>query len=398
MSTTAPGSLPEITDSTRQALTLLLRRGPMARAELARRLGLSPPALTKLTRPLVDIGLLIEVRNVGRATAGRPAMPLAINPEWGRFVGIKVTGDRLYAVLANLCGTALRTREMPLASTTVDDVCDRIVQLVNEIADGAAVTGLGVGLAGSVIRGSGDVVSSPFLGWTDIPLADRLADRCGSPVSVDNDLRALTAAQHWFGEPSSSFALITFGAGIGCGLVIKDQVITGHRGVSGAVDHLRIRDDGPLCARGHRGCLSGFATTAAIVSATRGDRAVVDLPAVATLARQGDRLARSVLADAGYAVGALIGTVCNVTGPAKVVLSGEGAELYELIDTDLRRGIAEVIHPSLAPVDLEVRELSLTDWARGAAVIAIQDHLTLRTHRPDQTGLTRPPDRISPGM
>src|SRR6478609_1307797 len=115
MSTTAPGSLPEITDSTRQALTLLLRRGPMARAELARRLGLSPPALTKLTRPLVDIGLLIEVRNVGRATAGRPAMPLAINPEWGRFVGIKVTGDRLYAVLANLCGTALRTREMPLA-------------------------------------------------------------------------------------------------------------------------------------------------------------------------------------------------------------------------------------------------------------------------------------------
>jgi len=81
-----------------------------------------------------------------------------------------------------------------------------------------------------------------------------------------------------------------------------------------------------------------------------------------------------------------------------VVLSGEGAELYELIDTDLRRGIAEVIHPSLAPVDLEVRELSLTDWARGAAVIAIQDHLTLRTHRPDQTGLTRPPDRISPGM
>src|SRR6476620_1345036 len=200
MPTTAPESLPEITDSTRQALTLLLRRGPMARAELARRLGLSPPALTKLTRPLVDIGLLIEVRNVGRATAGRPAMPLAINPEWGRFVGIKVTGDRLYAVLANLCGTALRTREMPLASTTVDDVCDRIVQLVNEIADGAAVTGLGVGLAGSVIRGSGDVVSSPFLGWTDIPLADRLADRCGSPVSVDNDLRALTAAQHWFGE------------------------------------------------------------------------------------------------------------------------------------------------------------------------------------------------------
>lgn len=380
MPTTAPDSLPEITDSTRQALTLLLRHGPMARVELARRLGLSPPALTKLTRPLIDIGVLIGVSNVGRATAGRPAVPLAINPEWGRFVGVKVTGDRLYGVLANLCGTVLQVREAPLASTAADAVSDRIVQQMNELAGGGTVTGLGVGLAGSVIRASGEVVNSPFLGWSGVGLADRLSVRCGLPVSVDNDLRALTAAQHWFGEPASSFALITFGAGIGCGLVIKDQVISGHRGASGAVNHLRIRDNGPLCARGHRGCVSGYATTAAIVSATRGDREVVDLPAVATLARHGDRLARAVLADAGYAVGCLIGTVCNVTGPAKVVLSGEGAELYDLIGSDLRRGIDEVIHPSLAPVRLDVRELSFTDWARGAAVIAIQDHLTLRTH------------------
>lgn len=379
MPPTAPESLPEITDSTRQALTLLLRHGPMARVELARRLGLSPPALTKLTRPLIDIGVLIGVTKAERATAGRPAMPLAINPEWGRFVGVKVTGDRLYGVLVNLRGTVLDVREAPLMSTATDAVCDGIIALMNELADSKAA-GLGVGLAGSVIRASGEVVNSPFLGWTDVPLADRLSGRCGLPVSVDNDLRALTAAQHWFDEPASSFALITFGAGIGCGLVIEDQVITGHRGASGAVNHLRIRDSGPLCARGHRGCVSGYATTAAIVSASRGNREVVDLPAVATLARHGDRRARAVLADAGYAVGCLIGTVCNVTGPAKVVLSGEGAELYDLIGSDLRRGIDEVIHPSLVPVHLDVRELSFTDWARGAAVIAIQDHLTLRTH------------------
>lgn len=380
MPTTAPGSLPEITESTRQALTLLLRHGPMARVELARRLGLSPPAPTKLTRPLIDIGVLIGVSSMGRATAGRPARPLAINPEWGRFVGVRVTGDRLYGVLANLCGTVLHVREAPLMSTAADIVCDGIITLMNELADGATLSGLGVGLAGSVIRASGEVINSPFLGWTDVALANRLTGRCGLPVSVDNDLRALTAAQNWFGEPSSSFALITYGAGIGCGLVIEDEVVSGHRGASGAVNHLRIRDDGPLCARGHRGCVSGYATTAAIVSATGSEREVMDLPEVATLARHGDRLARAVLADAGYAVGCLIGTVCNVTGPAKVVLSGEGAELYDLIAGDLRRGIDEIIHPSLGPVHLDVRELSFADWARGAAVIAIQDHLTLRTH------------------
>ena len=141
MPMTAPELLPEITDSTRQALTLLLRHGPMARAELAGRLGLSPPALTKLTRPLLDIGVLIEVSNVARAAAGRPARPVAINPECGRFVGVKVTGDRLDGVLANLCGAVLRVRAAPLGLTDSDAVSESIVALVNEIADGAAVTG-----------------------------------------------------------------------------------------------------------------------------------------------------------------------------------------------------------------------------------------------------------------
>lgn len=379
MPSTARASLPVITDSTRQVLTLLLRRGPMPRAELARRLSLSPAALTKLTRPLVDIGLLIGVSKREQAAVGRPGTPLAVSPGWGRFAGVKVTGDRLYGVITNLRGSASRTAEAPLASAAVDDVCDLMIDLVNEMADGEAVAGVGVGLAGSVVRAGGHVVTSPFLGWTDVALADRLAHRSGRPVSVENDLRALTAGQHWFGAADPSFALITFGAGIGCGLVVDDRVLAGHRGSCGVVNHLRIRDDGPPCARGHRGCVSGYATTAAMVSAGRTDREIAGLPGLTALARHGDRLARSVIADAGYAIGCLIGTVCNVTGPAKVLLAGEGAELYDLLDADLRRGIDEVVHPSLAPVELEVQTLSFTDWARGAAVIAIQDHLRMRT-------------------
>lgn len=203
MPSTARASLPVITDSTRQVLTLLLRRGPMPRAELARRLSLSPAALTKLTRPLVDIGLLIGVSKREQAAVGRPGTPLAVSPGWGRFAGVKVTGDRLYGVITNLRGSASRTAEAPLASAAVDDVCDLMIDLVNEMADGEAVAGVGVGLAGSVVRAGGHVVTSPFLGWTGVALADRLARRSGRPVSVENDLRALTAGQHWFGDRKS---------------------------------------------------------------------------------------------------------------------------------------------------------------------------------------------------
>jgi predicted NBD/HSP70 family sugar kinase len=59
----------------------------------------------------------------------------------------------------------------------------------------------------------------------------------------------LTEARHWFDRDLTSFALVTFGAGIGCGLVLDDRLVEGNLGASGLIDHLRVDAHGPPCPR-----------------------------------------------------------------------------------------------------------------------------------------------------
>ena len=376
----APG-LPDITGSTRDIIRTLLRSGPLPRAELARRLSLSPASLTKLTRPMLEIGLFQQVAPQGRATIGRPSQPLSVDTSWTYFVGIKLTGDTAFAVLTDLGGAIVEAHERALSGIAVDDVVTDIVALVNICGASAAIAGVGVSLAGSVLRGRGLVVASPFLGWSDAVLAARIEDIVGVPVIVENDLRALTCARHWFDRHLTSFALVTFGAGIGCGLVLDDRLIEGNLGASGLIDHLRVDDHGPPCAHGHRGCVSGYATTAAILQASHDESVTVPsgLGEVGARARLGDPVAATALRAAGHAIGVVIGTICNITGPGAVILSGEGIEVVDVMMESIERGIGAVMHPSLPQVVITVTPLSFTDWARGAAIVAIAHHLDLRS-------------------
>jgi predicted NBD/HSP70 family sugar kinase len=377
----APDGLPEINASTREVITLLLRGGPMPRAELARRLSLTPASLTKLTKPLVQRGLFVQIERPTAGSLGRPVQPLSVNPEWAAFVGVKLTEDRAYAVLTDLAGVVLKAHDVPVQGRTVGQVCHTIVALVNVLRRRRTPVGLGVSLAGPVVRSQGRVVSSPFLGWVDVDLASALEPLVRMPVVIENDLRALTIAQHWSDVTLTSFALVTFGAGIGCGLVLDDRLIAGSHGAGGLIDHLRVDCHGPQCSRGHRGCVSGYATTAAILQAAVPDsqKTVAKLPEVAAMARAGDPHAAQVLGAAGYAMGVAIGTVCNVAGPDRVFLSGEGAELFDTLETPLRQGMSDVIHPILPSIPLTVLRLTFADWARGAAVVAVQHHLALRS-------------------
>ena len=83
------------------ALEVLLN-GPLSRSDIARKLELSPGSLTRLSTPLLESGLLIEVEEVMDGRAGRPSKPLDIVPASQHFIGIKLTGTDVVAVLTDL--------------------------------------------------------------------------------------------------------------------------------------------------------------------------------------------------------------------------------------------------------------------------------------------------------
>src|SRR6266851_4607046 len=152
------------------ALEILLR-GPISRSELARRLDLSPASLTRLTRPLLDSGLIAEAANHHEPRTGRPRRPLDVVSTAHHFIGVKLTGDDAHAVATTLRAEVVASRSAQLPARDPRSVASALADLVQAVADGVPrMTGLGVCLGGQT-PDHRLVLRAPFLEWAGpVPL------------------------------------------------------------------------------------------------------------------------------------------------------------------------------------------------------------------------------------
>ncbi|MEU8882745.1 ROK family transcriptional regulator [Streptomyces hydrogenans] len=364
-------------------LALLLTEGPLSRVELARRTGLSSTAVTKAARPLIDDGYLHELPPERTAPgAGRPVNPLAVTADREFFAGVKVSADALYGAVCDLRAGLRATADRPLGEDRGPAAVSALIrELVDELLDARPefrdrTRRLGIAVSGDVDRAAGRVRYSVLPGWRDVPLAETTARATGLAVVVENDVKALTAAEHWFGEGIGTeyFALVTIGAGIGSGLVVNGRLITGAYGVAGEMGHLCIDPAGPRCHCGQAGCVEAIASSGAILAAVRAGtgREDLDFDGAVRLAREGDPVARVVFARAGRAIGTGIGILVNLLGPERVVVTGEGLETYDLFGEHIKDSYAEHCFKAAARCPLTLRPLPWEEWARGAAVLGVQ--------------------------
>lgn len=354
------------------ALEVLLH-GPLSRVELARRLDMSQGSLTRLARPLLEDGVLLEAEPM-RAGVGRPQRPLDVVADAHHVVGVSLTAHEARGVLTDLRAEVVADVARPLAGTAPRQAVAAVAEVVRALADDGPVTAVGVAVGGRTADHR-TVGTAPFLGWHDVPLAALLEEAVGVRAVVVNDLVALTEAESWFGAGSGldRFAVVTIGAGVGYGLVVRGEQVVGEDAGLGLVGHIALDASGPVCRSGHRGCASALLTTDAVagsVSAAVGRP--VDHGDALDLAAAGDPAARRAVDVASRALGRLVALVVNLTMPRAVVLGGEGVRLVDVARPAFEEAIAADRHPDASPVRLEVRTGDFAQWARGAAVVAIQ--------------------------
>ncbi|MFI6655477.1 ROK family protein [Streptomyces sp. NPDC050523] len=361
----------------------LLQHGPLSRAEIGRRTGLTPGAVTKVATPLMADGWIAELgRPATERASGRPATLIAVRAERALFAGVKVTGEELIGVLADLTAQPLASRRVQLDSRDVGTVVLAIARLVDELRSAAGVEGdralhgIGVTISGDVDSQLGTVQYSPFLDWRRVPLAQLVETATETPTVIENDVRALTVAEQWFGAGAglSTFALVTVGAGIGAGLSIGGRVVSGAHGVAGEIGHLPVSGADRVCTCGNTGCVEAVASTHAITEQARqatGDPQLTMDEAV-RLAHAGDPGVRAVFARAGGAVGLALACVANLIGPERIIISGEGVASYDLFADHIRHSFVDHAFGAAVDCDLVVRPLPFEEWARGGAAIAAQ--------------------------
>jgi predicted NBD/HSP70 family sugar kinase len=353
---------PRLSVSARRVALEVLVHGPLARTELARRLDLSTASLTRLTRPLVEAGVLRDVADessdaTGRG-GGRPLQPLDVDPALQHFVGVKLTGHHAYGVLTDLRADIVRSDHVDIDDHDPTAVVETLAGLVGRLTatEDAPVTTVGIGLGGAV-RGFSRVQRAPFLAWTDVDLGGLLSARLGLPVVVSNDLDALLEAERWFGagRDVTDFATLTIGAAVGGGFVVHDRLVQGPDSGLGLLGHFPLDPLGPACPDGHRGCANAMLSMNAIqtqASLAMGTPTTYD--GVLDLAVAGDPIADQIVGNAARAFGVLIADVANIVQPQRIILTGEGIRLAEIGWDRLVAAMNTHRHVEAAPVDLRL--------------------------------------------
>lgn len=374
-----PGSQSALRRQNRsRILDALAEAGPLTQAELSRRTGLAAATVSNIARELLDEGL------VGAETvtsSGRRATALRIRATGAVVAGIDFGRRHARVVVASPGYEVLAERaiELPLGYDALEGVAV-VRNLLDELLasvqlDRCALVGAGLGLPGPIDRRSHTVVKGTILPeWLGVT-RDDLEAALGTRVLLDNDANLGALAHATWGDrvDADSLVFVKIGSGIGAGLVLDGRLHHGHIGVTGEIGHTSIDDDGAVCHCGNRGCLETVASTTRMLELlSRSVPPITSTADIVASALSGDPGTLRVLDDAGDAVGASLGTVCNLMNPAVLVIGGPLAEVGELLLAPIRRSLGRHSVPVVAE-STEVVVSSLGDRAEalGAASLAL---------------------------
>lgn len=190
-------------------------------------------------------------------------------------IGLDIGGTALKAGLVTSDGVVLTTSSLEThAAAGVENVLQRIVGLIQELAvraqgDGLNVEAVGVGVPGTLSRSSGMVIAPPNLpGWRNVPIVKRLSDATGFRITLDNDANnaALGEFRCGAGRGVKNMVMLTLGTGIGGGMIFNGRLWRGAYDNAGEIGHTIIYVGGRTCGCGQQGCLEAFASATATVA------------------------------------------------------------------------------------------------------------------------------------
>jgi glucokinase-like ROK family protein len=361
-------------------LNLLRMHSPQSRADLAVATGLNKATVSSLIADLIESG---PVREIGPASSagGRPAVMLELNSDAGWIIGVELGVWYVKVILTDFRASVLWRNQIVLEpQVPVETALSTLIDLVAdaaEVADraGRQVFGLGVAIAGLLDVRTGVLLFGQNAGWHNVSVLERLKEVFPFPVFVDNDAKAATIGEKYFGRAQhiDDFVHMTANTGLGVGVWLDGRVYRGAVGFAGEVGHTTFIPDGRLCSCGNRGCWETYASQKALLQDIRERVAAggttrlptvddrlgdVTMPMIVEAARAGDRLVLSALDEVGDCLGLMVANLINTFNPTMLVFGGVLSMAAEFLLPPIERVVAERAIP----------------WAREATEIVVSSH------------------------
>ena len=373
-----------------RVMRFLYGNGVSSRAQIAKALGLTPAAITKITAKLIEEGLIAETGEIEGAR-NRRSIGLRIDPERFHVIGVKFARSLIQVGLFDLAGDAQQIWvDITTDHPSIDDAIASLKARIDRImARFGTVVAIGMAVPGPYLRDDGHTaVVSSMQQWRDVDFPAEFADAFDVPVFIEQDARAGALAQQLFGDDGAQddLAYYLIGEGVGLGVIERGHTIDGARGTATEIGHVSIDVNGRRCDCGNHGCHERYCSAVAIHEAldatldedggivADSDRMthIEACEALFALAAHGDARALELVRHVGTYVGYGLVTIINAFNPRRIIIGDIVAHAgVPLLDAAMHVVENRVLPELAATTTVTLSDLPTDAAVTGAAAVAI---------------------------
>lgn len=242
------------------------------------------------------------------------------------------------------------------------------------------VEGAGAGSPGAVTA-DGHLVDAVNIGWKEIYLSDELEKLLEFPVKSSNDANVAAFGEMWkgAGKGCADMVMVTLGTGVGGGIIVNGQILSGATGGGGEIGHLHINDDETdSCNCGQKGCLEQYGSATGIVRLANRRLAQDDKPSVLRdeiisaktvfdAVKAGDEVAIEIAESFGRYLGKGLGMIASVVNPEVIVIGGGVSKAGEVLIKYIEPNFRKYAFPPCSHAKITLAELGNDAGIYGAA-------------------------------
>lgn len=293
------------------------------------------------------------------------------------LAGVDIGGTKCSVCLGEVSGNQInilrkyRFATLATPQATIVEIINQLDELLNECNARTYLKAIGVSCGGPLDSRLGMILSPPNLPlWDHIDIVSPLYEKFGAPTELQNDANASALAEwKWgAGRGCRNMIFLTFGTGMGAGLILNGQLYTGTNDLAGEVGHIRMESMGPV-GYGKKGSLEGFCSGGGIANLGMvltvqqlqlGQppsfcRSYAELPLITTekiskAARSGDPLALQVFELVGRELGRGLALLVDILNPERIIIGS----IYHRQRTLLEPIAIEMLKHEALPEALQV--------------------------------------------
>lgn len=306
------------------------------------------------------------------------------------YIGVDLGGTKIAVGIVTKEGKILLQRNSPTkAKRGAKEVINDIVKLIKELIvelnmKEKDVLGIGIGVPGPTDNNTGYVIQCVNLGWVNVPLRSMINEQLNIPVQIDNDASLAALAEHEIGslKDIDSGVLLTLGTGIGGGIILKGNLLTGSHGVVCELGHTIVGENFYDCSCGRNGCLETFASATALIKYTKkiikesntstiildklnGNLELLDAKIIFDAAKEGDFIAIKAIERFAKYLAIGISNLINILDPEMISIGGGVSKAGEYL-MDL---IRSYLYKYKAFKNVEIANINLAKLGNEAGIV-----------------------------